>query len=127
MAREDRKHAWSSRRRIDGQRAVVKVSMSESERAQIAVLEQRTGMSPSALMVEAVFGNADPVAIQLRQSQLSELLQMRRLMATIANNVNQIARHANSTGELLPETAETVRQAREFGAEVLAKIEELSP
>lgn len=122
-----RKRLWSSRRHIKGQPVRVQVSMSESERAQLLALEQRTGMSPSALMVEAVFGSADPVAIQLRQSQLSELLQMRRLMATIANNVNQIARHANSTGELLPETAETVRQAREFGEEVLAKIEELSP
>ena len=122
-----RRRLWSSRRSIEGEPVRVKVSMSETERAQLLALEQRTGMSPSALMVEAVFGSADPVAIQLRQSQLSELLQMRRLMATIANNVNQIARHANSTGELLPETAETVRQAREFGEEVLAKIEELSP
>ena len=122
-----RRRLWSSRRSIEGEPVRVKVSMSETERAQLLALEQRTGMSPSALMVEAVFGSADPVAIQLRQSQLSELLQMRRLMATIANNVNQIARHANSTGELLPEATETVRQAREFGEEVLAKIEELIP
>jgi methyl-accepting chemotaxis protein len=52
---------------------------------------------------------------------------MRRLMATISNNVNQIARHANSTGEVLPETVETMREARRFGADVLAKIEELIP
>ena len=78
-------------------------------------------------MVEAVFGSADPVAVQLRRNQLAELIQMRHQMATIANNVNQIARHANSTGEVLPETAETLREARRFGDEVLAKIEELIP
>lgn len=122
-----RKRLWSSRRRIEGDPVRVQVSMSENERAQLLALEQRTGMSPSALMVDAVFGTADPVAIQLRQKQLAELLQMRRLMATVANNVNQIARHANATGEVLPETAETVRHARQFGEEVLAKIEELSP
>ena len=38
------------------------------------VLEQQTGLSPSALMVEAVFGSADPVAVQLRRNQLAELL-----------------------------------------------------
>ncbi|WP_231885608.1 plasmid mobilization relaxosome protein MobC [Kocuria sp. ICS0012] len=78
-------------------------------------------------MVQALFGSADPVAVQLRRNQLAELIQMRHQMATIANNVNQIAWHANSTGEVPPETAETLREARQFGKEVLAKIEELIP
>ena len=125
---ENPRHVWKSRRkRIEGKTQYVRVSMSESERAQLMMLEQQTGLSPSALMVEAVFGSADPVAVQLRRSQLVELLAMRRLMATISNNVNQIARHANSTGEVLPEAVETMREARRFGEEVLAKIEELIP
>ena len=41
------------------------------------------------------------MAVQLRRNQLAELLAMRRRMATISNNVNQIARHANSTGEMV--------------------------
>ena len=125
---ENPRHVWKSRRkRIEGKTQYVRVSMSESERAQLMMLEQQTGLSPSALMVEAVFGSADPVAVQLRRNQLVELLAMRRLMATISNNVNQIARHANSTGEVLPETVETMREARRFSDEVLAKIEELIP
>lgn len=128
MAEDNRrKRMWSSRRRIEGQAVRVQVSMSEQERAQLIALEQRTGLSASALLVESVFGNADPVAVQLRQQQLSELIQMRRLMATVANNVNQIARHANGTGELLPEATATVREAREFGQRVLVKIEDLTP
>ena len=128
VEQENPRHVWKSRRkRIEGKTQYVRVSMSESERAALMVLEQQTGLSPSALMVEAVFGSADPVAVQLRRNQLAELIQMRQLMATIANNVNQIARHANSTGEVLPETVETMREARRFGEEVLAKIEELIP
>lgn len=128
VEQENPRRVWKSRRkRIEGKTQYVRVSMSESERAALMVLEQQTGLSPSALMVEAVFGSADPVAVQLRRNQLAELIQMRQLMATIANNVNQIARHANSTGEVLPETAETLREARRFGDEVLAKIEELIP
>ena len=128
MEDENPRRVWKSRRkRIEGKTQYVRVSMSESERAQLMVLEQQTGLSPSALMVQAVFGAADPVAVQLRRNQLVELLAMRRLMATISNNVNQIARHANSTGEVLPETAETLREARRFGEEVLAKLEELAP
>lgn len=128
VEQENPRHVWKSRRkRIEGKTQYVRVSMSEAERAQLMVLEQQTGLSPSALMVKAVFGSADPVAVQLRRNQLAELIQMRQLMATIANNVNQIARHANSTGEVLPETAETLREARRFGEDVLAKIEELIP
>ena len=128
VEQENPRHVWKSRRkRIEGKTQYVRVSMSESERAQLMVLEQQTGLSPSALMVEAVFGAADPVAVALRRNQLAELLAMRRLMATISNNVNQIARHANSTGEVLPEAVETMREARRFGEEVLAKLEELAP
>ena len=128
VEQENPRRVWKSRRkRIEGKTQYVRVSMSESERAALMVLEQQTGLSPSALMVEAVFGSADPVAVQLRRNQLAELIQMRHQMATIANNVNQIARHANSTGEVLPETAETLQEARRFGADVLAKIEELIP
>ncbi|WP_272028136.1 plasmid mobilization relaxosome protein MobC [Kocuria rosea] len=128
VEQENPRRVWKSRRkRIEGKTQYVRVSMSESERAQLMVLEQQTGLSPSALMVEAVFGSADPVAVQLRRNQLAELIQMRHQMATIANNVNQIARHANSTGEVLPETVATLQEARRFGADVLAKIEELIP
>ena len=128
VEQENPRHVWKSRRkRIEGKTQYVRVSMSEAERAQLMVLEQQTGLSPSALMVEAVFGSADPVAVQLRRNQLAELIQMRHQMATIANNVNQIARHANSTGEVLPETVDTLQEARRFGADVLAKIEELIP
>ncbi|MFE7628925.1 plasmid mobilization relaxosome protein MobC [Kocuria sp. NPDC057446] len=128
VEQENPRHVWKSRRkRIEGKTQYVRVSMSEAERAQLMVLEQQTGLSPSALMVQAVFGSADPVAVQLRRNQLAELIQMRHQMATIANNVNQIARHANSTGEVLPETVETLQEARRFGADVLAKIEELIP
>ena len=128
VEQENPRHVWKSRRkRIEGKTQYVRVSMSEAERAQLMMLEQQTGLSPSALMVEAVFGSADPVAVQLRRNQLAELIQMRHQMATIANNVNQIARHANSTGEVLPETVETLQEARRFGADVLAKIEELIP
>ena len=120
--------AWRRRRkRIEGTTQYVRVSMSEVERAQLYKLERETGLSASALMVQAALGSADPVAVEVRRQQLAELLTMRRYMATIANNVNQIARHFNTTSEVGRETAETLREAREFGARVLAVIEDLTP
>ena len=86
VEQENPRRVWKSRRkRIEGKTQYVRVSMSESERAQLMVLEQQTGLSPSALMVEAVFGSTDPVAVQLRRNQLAELLAMRRLMASTKN------------------------------------------
>lgn len=128
MTDEKNRRMWNRRRkRIEGTTKYVRVSMSEVERAQLYKLEVETGLSPSALLMEGVFGNADPRSVQLRREQLIELVTLRRYMATIANNVNQVARHFNTTGEIGSEAAVTVREAREFGQRVLAKIEELTP
>lgn len=128
MSEDTNRRAWRRRRkRIEGTTQYVRVSMSEVERAQLYKMERETGLSASALMVEAALGSADPVAVDLRRQQLAELLTMRRYMATIANNVNQVARHFNTTGEVGQEAAATLREAREFGAKVLAVIEDLTP
>ena len=128
MSEDTNRRAWRRRRkRIEGPTQYVRVSMSEVERAQLYKMERETGLSASALMVQAALGSADPVAVELRRQQLAELLTMRRYMATIANNVNQVARHFNTTSELGQEAAATLREAREFGAKVLAVVEDLTP
>lgn len=120
--------AWRRRRkRIVGTTQYVRVSMSEVERAQLYKLERETGLSASALMVEAALGSADPVAVEVRRQQLAELQTMRRYMATIANNVNQVARHFNTTSEIGREAIETFHTARDFTAKALAVIEDLIP
>ena len=82
MTEEPKSPRRISRRRranIDGDTQYVRVSMSEFERAQLKVLEERTGRSPSEILVSAA----------------------------LSNNVNQLARHANATDEF-PEAAPTV-------------------
>jgi hypothetical protein len=121
-------HLWRSRRRnIEGKTQYVRVSMSEKERAQLMVLEQQTGLSPSAILVDAALGTGDPASLMVRKQELATLLELRRLVATIANNVNQIARHANATGELAAETTATVVEARRIGQEILAVMKEIKP
>ncbi|MEX5307661.1 plasmid mobilization relaxosome protein MobC [Kocuria sp. CPCC 205258] len=129
MAKEQSKsHLWHSRRRnIEGATQYVRVSMSEKERAQLMVLEQQTGLSPSAILVDAALGTGDPTSLMLRKQELATLLELRRLVATIANNVNQITRHANATGELAAETTATVAEARRIGQEILTVLEEIKP
>ena len=121
-------HVWTSRRkRIRGNTRYVRVSMSEAERARLGELETRTGLSPSAILVDAALGTGDPVSLQLRRQEVVLLLEIRRLVATAANNANQVARHQNTTGEVAAQAAAAVTEARAVMARVVEVIEELRP
>jgi hypothetical protein len=48
-----------------------------------------------------------------RHTRIAELLHLRRVVGGIANNINQIARHANTTGELPDDLDDHLRQCRE--------------
>ncbi|WP_298255415.1 plasmid mobilization relaxosome protein MobC [uncultured Arthrobacter sp.] len=105
----------------------VRVSMSELERAQLLQLESQTGLSPSAILVDAALGSGDPAVLTLRKQEVVTLLTIRRLIGTAANNVNQIARHANATGEVKNEALAAVQQARHLMRQIEAKMYELKP
>lgn len=46
------------------------------------------------------------------REDLTELFETTRLIGALGNNLNQIAKVANSTGELVPETAATLAAVR---------------
>ena len=58
------------------------------------------------LMVESALagGGGAGASVAERHAMYRELAGVRRLVAAIGNNVNQLARAANATGELEPET-----------------------
>lgn len=57
---------------------------------------------------------------------MAELFALHRLLAAISNNVNQIARHANATGEVEPATVSTLAKVREVAERIDAAIDGLS-
>lgn len=101
--------------------------MSEMERAKLLKLEAQTGLSPSAILVDAALGTGDPASLQLRKQELATLLELRYLVATAANNINQVARHQNTTGEMASNGRAAVQEAREVMARIVDVIEELKP
>ncbi len=122
------RRVWSSRRkRIEGKTQYVRVSMSEMERAKLLKLEAQTGLSPSAILVDAALGTGDPASLQLRKQELATLLEIRYLIATAANNINQVARHQNTTGEMASNGRAAVQEARQVMAKIVDVIEELKP
>jgi len=70
----------------------------EPERDQLRSRAAELGVSVPRLMVEsALEGMETPTE---RRRMTAELFEVRRLLATVANNVNQLARAANITGEV---------------------------
>lgn len=100
---------FTRRRRanIDGDTQYVRVSMSQRERAQLAVLEERTGRSPSEILVSAALYSENSESLAERRAMAVEFIAARRYLAALSNNVNQLARHANATDEF-PEAARVV-------------------
>jgi len=75
----------------------VHVRLTEAEHEQLAGLADGHGVSVQRLLVEAALaGRETPAA---RRSAMAELFEIRRLQANVANNVNQLARAANVTGD----------------------------
>ncbi len=123
-----KRHVWSSRRkRIEGRTVYVRVSMSEMERAQLLQLEAQTGLSPSAILVDAALGSGDPAVLTVKKQEVVTLLEIRRLVGTAANNMNQLARHANATGEVKDNALASVQEARRLMRQIEAKMYELKP
>ena len=94
------------RANIDGETRYVRVSMSEFERAQLKVLEERTGRSPSEILVSAALYAENSESLAERRAVAVEFIAARRYLAALSNNVNQLARRANATDEF-PEAART--------------------
>jgi hypothetical protein len=75
------------------------VKLTEEERDQLRARAAALGVSVPRLLIESALGGAAGMAPD-RQREVAELFEVRRLLATVANNVNQLARLANTTGEL---------------------------
>ncbi|MPY12263.1 plasmid mobilization relaxosome protein MobC [Arthrobacter bussei] len=106
---------WKSRRRranVDGgrmHRHVVKVT--PEEEAQLVMVAERHHVTVARLLIESALSEAGETPSE-RRSQFVELSNLARLVGTVANNVNQVARHANSTSEIPADAAASVAHAK---------------
>jgi hypothetical protein len=85
-------------REREPRRVFQQVKLTEAERDQLRARAAELGVSVPRLLVEAALeGMETPTE---RKRMVVELFEVRRLLATVANNVNQLARAANITGEV---------------------------
>ena len=115
------------RRRILGgrhKRYVVRVSDVEEGYLRRLALAHR--VSVQRLLVESTMAAGAGQSLADRRAVIANLFGLYRLAANIANNVNQIAKVANATGEIRAELAATLDAARRVAVRIDAQIDELS-
>lgn len=88
------------RRRVPGGRhRVFRVRVTEEEQARLVATAERHGMGvPMLLYTAAVEGGAETTVT--RREEIQQLWAIERQLAAIGNNINQIARVANTTGDV---------------------------
>ena len=97
------------RREAEPRRVSQQVLLTEEERDQLRERAGELGVSVPRLLVESALSGVETPAE--RRAWVAELFELRRLLATVANNVNQLAKVANIGGEL----PEGERLSRMFG------------
>lgn len=112
------------RKNIDGKVIRVNVSMSEVERAALYRIELETGRTASEILVSSALSSEYGSPVD-RRALASSLLQLRYELSSVGNNLNQVARHANSTGELQPEIHDLVAEIKQQLNTINEALEEL--
>jgi hypothetical protein len=77
---------------------IQKVKLTEEERDQLRAKAAEVGVSVPRLMVESALSGVETPTD--RRRLVAELFETRRLLATVANNVNQLAHSANISGQV---------------------------
>ena len=118
------------RRRVEGgrhHRHVVRVT--PEEEAQLLALALRYRVSVPKLLVDSALAGGSEVAASnasVRHALITELFGLHRLLANVANNVNQMTKALHATGELPPQTGEVLAAARRTADKIDDVIDGLS-
>lgn len=89
----------------------IEVYVTETEKAALAVRAAQANVSVPRMLFEGAFAEARETAHD-RRNLAAELLGIRTLLGAVSNNINQIAKHANATGEFPGDAAAAVEAAR---------------
>lgn len=125
---EERRPAFRRRRRANvegGRTGTHKVRTSPAEEALLAQLALAQGVTIPRLLVEsALAGDRETAAA--RRDAIAELFAIRRLLAAVSNNVNQLARHANASEEFPAEASAVLTAVRRLVPRVDAAVDVLA-
>ena len=99
------------------------VRVSEEEKQALLVRAAEQNVSVSRLLVESALAGGE--APEGRRAVMAELFELRRLLATVANNVNQVAKATNISGTVPDSAAGTLADARDLMARIDVALDQL--
>lgn len=103
-----------------------KVKVSPEEEAVLARLAAEQQVTIPRLLVESALASESSETPTQRKQAIAELFALHRLLAAVSNNVNQIARATNATGEAQAETSVTLTRVREVAVRIDEAIDGLT-
>lgn len=123
-----RRRALHRRRRANapgGRQHRHEVKVSPEEEARLLQIAEMQRVSVPRLLVESALAQSGETPTE-RRNAMAELFGVHRLLAGVANNVNQIARATNATGEWQAETAAALDAVRRTAGRIDDVVDELS-
>ena len=102
------------------------VKVSEAESAVLTALAEAQHMTVPRLLVESALASPAGETVTDRREAMAQLFGLHRLLAAVSNNVNQIARATNATGQVQPETEQTLAAVRRVAERIDRAIDGLS-
>jgi len=94
------------------------VKVSPEEEAVLARLAAQQGVSVPRLLVEAAVASERAETTTERKDAIVELFKLYRLLASVSNNVNQIAKVANASGEVSEDLQGTLAAVRRVAGRI---------
>ncbi|MFS0703268.1 MobC family plasmid mobilization relaxosome protein [Cellulomonas sp. 179-A 9B4 NHS] len=103
-----------------------KVKVTPEEEGMLLRLAEAQRVTIPRLLVESTLGAATSETPTQRRDAIAELFRLHRLLAAISNNVNQMAKATNATGQVQDELEATLRAVRRTAERIDAAIDGLS-
>ena len=130
MSEEAPKGRLFARRRranVDGGRQHRhEVKVSPEEEGMLLRLAEAQHVTNPRLLVESALASATSETPTERRNAMAELFALHRLLAAVSNNVNQMARATNATGEVQAEMSATLDAVRRTAVRIDDAIDGLS-
>ena len=103
------------------------VKVTAEEEAKLVVLSKQQRVTiPRLLVSSALSRDTARITVEQQRELLTELFAVHRLLGNMANNVNQIAKAVNSTGEVPPQSTHVYNAAFNAIRRVNETIDKLS-
>jgi len=124
-----KRREFTRRRRANaegGRQHFHKVGVTPEEEGMLARIAAAQHVTVPRLMVEAALSVERSETPTERKQAMAEMFAVHRLLAAISNNVNQMAKATNATGELQAEMTATLDAVRRVAARLDDAIDGLS-